>query len=262
MDRISRALELARQSRRVDPEAQPGSEVAEIAYSRTQRVEVPSTVLERNRIIGPGDKEPHADAFRLLRTRILRRMQQNNWKTLGITSATQGEGKTLCAINLAIAIAMEPNYTALLVDVDLRRPSVHRRFELEPRVGLNDYLTGGTPVEDLLINPGIRDLVILPGRQGHQSSSELLASPKMASLVDDIRSHYASRIVLFDLPPLLLADDVVALSRHLDAVLLVVHDGKTQEAELARALELLENVEIIGTVLNRSSDSGRGYEYY
>jgi len=262
MDRISRALELARQSRRPVAEVSTRPEPIEIEYSRTRRVEVAPEVLERNRIIGPTSREHYADAFRLLRTRVLRRMQQNNWKTLGITSASPGDGKTMTAINLAIAIAMEPNYTALLVDADLRRPSIHRRFELEPTVGLSDHLTGAAAFEDLLINPGIRDLVILPGRRGHESSSELLASPKMAALVEDIRAHYSSRVVLFDLPPLLVADDVVALSRHLDAVLLVVQDGKTQAGDLARALELLENVEILGTVLNRSTETGRGYEYY
>ncbi len=262
MDRISRALELARQNRRAVAEAPATTPSAEITYSKTRRIDVSRQVLERNRIIGPGDKEPYADAFRLLRTRVLRRMQQNNWKTLGVTSATQGDGKTLTAINLAVTIAMEPNYTALLVDADMRRPCIHRRFELEPALGLCDHLTATAQVEEMLINPGIRDLVILPGRQGHQSSSELLASPKMAALVEDIRSHYASRIVIFDLPPLLVADDVVAFSRHLDCVLLVVQDGKTQSGDLTRALELLENVEIIGTVLNRSTDSGRGYEYY
>jgi capsular exopolysaccharide synthesis family protein len=262
MDRISRALELARQNRPSVVEVPSRLEQSEIEYSRTRRVDVSLDVLERNRIISPGSREACADSFRLLRTRVLRRMEQKNWKTLGITSASPGEGKTLTAINLAVTISMEPNYTALLVDADLRRPSIHHRFEFEPSLGLSDYLTSGAPLEDLLVNPGIRDLVILPGRRGYEASSELLASPKMTALVEDIRAHYASRIVLFDLPPLLVADDVVALSRHLDAVLLVVQDGQTQSGDLVRALELLENVEILGSVLNRSLETGRGYDYY
>ena len=189
-------------------------------------------------------------------------MQQNKWKTLGITSAGKDDGKTLTAVNLAISIAMKQNFTVILVDADLRSPTIHKLFGFEPKLGLSDYLNSNIPVEKILFNPGVDRLVILPGTQPIHGSSELLSSPNMARLVKDLKSRYATRIVIFDLPPVLVGDDVVAFSPNLDAALIIVEEGGTESDKLKKSVELLEGVEIIGAVLNKSKNDTLGYEYY
>ena len=171
-------------------------------------------------------------------------------------------GKTLTSINLAAAIAMEPNHSSLLVDADLRGPQVHKTLGIKPELGLCNYLKGEIGVPDLLINPGINNFVVLPAQSSSLGSSELLTSSEMIDLVEELKSRYSSRVVLFDLPPVLVGDDVIAFAQHLDAVLVVVEDGKTQADELKKAIELLDGIDILGIVLNKSNDNLQmSYDY-
>jgi protein-tyrosine kinase len=141
----------------------------------------------------------------------------------------------------------------LLVDADLRDPGVHRYFGLQPALGLSDYLLRDAPLAELLINPeGIPRFVILPGGKPLTNSTEMLNSPKMARLVEELKTRYASRIVLFDVPPLLSSADTLAFSPYVDAALLVIEEGKTAAQDARRAAELLANTRLIGTVLNKS----------
>ncbi len=234
----------------------------DISYTYTRAVPVDIGFLRAQRVIGGIQDKRIIDAYKLLRTRVLQRMQQNNWKTLGITSPGEHDGKTLTAINLAITIAMKLNYTVLLVDADMRRPNVHNLLGFQPTLGLRDYLESKSAIEDILIHPSIDRLVILPGRGVAHDSSELLASPRMVELVEELKLRYPSRLVLFDLPPVLVGDDVVAFAPNLDTAMLVVEDHKTQADELARTIDLLEGLDLIGTVLNKSTEDTQGYDYY
>ena len=266
MSVISKAVELARKEQRPYRREIKVPEEQTITYSRTQKIEVDRNLLGEKRVIYGVKEKSVIDSYKLLRTRVMSRMQQNKWKTLGITSSSANEGKTLTSINLAISIALKQNYTVMLVDTDLRRPSIHSYFGFQAQKGLCDYLEKGTPIEEILIHPNIESLVLLPGSISLNGptdrSSELLASPKMAQLVEELKSRYPSRLVLFDLPPVHLGDDVVAFSPYLDTIMLVVEDGKTQSGEFSRALDLLEEVDIIGTVLNKSSHSSKIQDYY
>jgi capsular exopolysaccharide synthesis family protein len=189
-------------------------------------------------------------------------MRTNGWKTLAVTSPGEGNGKTLTAINLAISLAREVNQTILLVDLDLRRPSLGPYFVDGPTRGLSDYLTEGADLEDLLIHPGIERLVILPGNHSFTQSSEMLSSPKMVQLVEELKTRYTDRLTLFDMPPLLAGDDVIAFLPYLDAVMLVIEEGKTTSDELTKAYQLLGEKNIMGTVLNKSEDASSGAGYY
>ncbi|MCU7862092.1 MAG: hypothetical protein KZQ86_20215 [Candidatus Thiodiazotropha sp. (ex Lucinoma kastoroae)] len=104
-------------------------------------------------------------------------------------------------------------------------------------------------------------LVILPGNKPFANSSEMLSSPKMVQLVEELKNRYPNRIVIFDMPPLLSCDDMIAFSPYIDAVILVVEEGGTLKDELKRAFELLDRANIIGTVLNKSSDNNATYSY-
>ena len=156
--RLTRSSHLHRYPRCVVP--------GRIKYTRTRVVEIAPHVLERHRVAAVAN-DATADAFRLLRTQVLMQMRQNGWQTLAITSPNKGAGKSTVSLNLAISFAMEVDYTALLVDADLRDPDLRHMLELEPGPGLADYLVGKAELEDLLIHPPLGNLVILPG--GHRS---------------------------------------------------------------------------------------------
>jgi protein-tyrosine kinase len=199
-------------------------------------------------------------AYKVLRTQVLRRLKELKATTLAVLSASNGEGKTLSAINLAVAIAADPGYTALLVDLDLRNPSVHRRFGFEPELGVEDCLEQGREVRQAMVRvAGYDRLLLLPARGRVELSSELLATERMTELVLELRTRYPNRIVIFDLPPVLLADDALAFSRNIQAGLFVVAEGVTIREDIARSMALLRHVPIVGTVLNRSRDSAGAY---
>jgi Mrp family chromosome partitioning ATPase len=161
-----------------------------------------------------------------------------------------------------MALAQAMHRTVLLADLDFRNPSVHRRFEIDIEYGLIDYLLDDVPVSEVLVNPGIERLVVLPaGRNAVPNSSELLASPKMIQLVEELKSRYPARLIVFDLPPILWSDDTLAFSPYVDATLLVVADGITTHDELKRAGEVLDGDTVIGTVLNRSKEVQPSYYY-
>jgi capsular exopolysaccharide synthesis family protein len=172
---------------------------------------------------------------------------------LAVTSPGTGEGKSLTALNLAISIAMEIGHTVLLVDANLRHPSVHTQLGLSGEPGLSDYLLDNLPLNELFVHPkGVDHLTLLPGGRPLQNSAEMLNSPKMSRLVDELKSRYAGRIVIFDLPPVLTAADAMAFAPYVDATLLVVEEGKSQRKEIEHALELLSSTNVLGTVLNKA----------
>jgi len=123
---------------------------------------------------------------------------------------------------------------------------------LDVEHGLLDYLHSDVSVEELLVNPGVDRLVVLPGKHTTNVSSDFLSLPKMSSLVEELKNRYQSRIILFDLPPLLNTDDAVLFMHHFDAALLVIEDGKTTPEEVRRSLDILDETNLAGMVLNKS----------
>lgn len=222
-------------------------------YTRTRLVEIPPSVLERHRVAAVTN-DATADAFRLLRTQVLMQMRQNEWRTLAVTSPNKGAGKSTIALNLAISFAMEVDYTALLVDADLRDPDLRHILELEPGPGLADYLVGAAPLEDLLIHPQIGNLVLLPGGDPVANTSELMRSPMMADMVRELRGRYPDRLIVFDVPPILSGADTLALSNYMDATILLVEERKTSRDDVQRSCELLRHSNLMGIVLNKSRE--------
>ena len=266
MERIKQALEKAKVEGGISlgspptsmekAGAAPASAVPETAikYSQTRVHAVDPNVLRQNRVIYGGADREGMTAYKMLRTQVMQRMASRQWNALAITSPAPGDGKTLTAVNLAISLARELHHTVLLVDMDLRNPSVHKCFGLRPDKGIGDCLLQQATLSDTLVNPGIERLVLLPGRNLMENSSELLASPAMGVLVQELKKRYPSRVVLFDLPPVLAADDALSFAPFVDAFLLVIQDGKTTRTELDRTMEILKDATILGTVLNASDD--------
>lgn len=233
----------------------------DIVYTQTREVNLDPGWLKRNRIIIGGAQDEAARAYKVLRTQVSQRMRQGGWRTLGVTSPGPGEGKTLTAINLSVSLALERNQTVLLVDANLSQPSIHNYLGIDVEYGLREHLLDGVPVEKILVHPKIKGLVVLPGSTPLNSSSEAMSSRTMLQLVQELKRRYPMRWVIFDLPPALVSDDVLAFAPYIDATLLVVEEGKTLRQELARAAELVQasNQNLIGTVLNNSSERNSVY---
>lgn len=283
MGRIEKALAKARQSRdtgqdgsvavrdrqRYEPrQTQPAvrqrpaprhpSELAAI-FAKAAPVTVDPHTLVRNRIITHSEVHSARPAYKMLRTRLLQRMRAHGWTSLAVTAAGPAEGKTLTAINLAISLAGESNQRVILVDLDLRRPNISKYFGFEPRHDLSDYLRGDATLEQILVNPGIDRLALIPNETVFENSSEMLMLPKMMNLVDQLRVNDPSWIVIYDMPPLLAADDTLAFSPYVDALLFVVAEGETKQEAVSQARELLKDANVVGTVLNKSQSDDSSY---
>jgi protein-tyrosine kinase len=211
--------------------------------------------LARNLVIGAGASNQVYSSYNYLRTQILHRLQENGWNTVAITSPSRAAGNTLTAINLAISIARNYNYTVLLVELDLVNPSFRRILGFEQREGIVDHLLHDMPVSEIMLDPGIEGLVVIPAGSPVTNSSELLSSPKMTRLVEELKLRYKHLIVLFDLPSVLSTDDAMAFSPFVDCALLVVEEGETRVNDVRRALDYLRSTKILGVVLNRSNEA-------
>jgi len=234
----------------------------EIHYTYTRTVAVDLERLRRHRLIVAGCDESLGEAYKLLRTHILHGTKREGRNTLMVTSPLPNEGKTLTTINLAIAISQKAGQTVLLVDGDLRNPSIHRYLDLPSGPGLIDYLTSGYPITESLVHPeGMANLVVLPAGKPTAQSGELLSSPLMGELVKELKHFYPDRYVLFDLPPLLYADPL-AFAPLVDGIILVVEAGSTPREEITRALGMLKGFPILGCVLNKIDPVELSYDYY
>lgn len=271
MERIKKALDRAKSSRdsleptiekRVGPPEERYSGLAKdgrIAYQQTRVCKLDPVLLHENRILSAGAEREAVAAYKMLRTQVMQRMTAQGWNVLAVTSPGEGDGKTTTAINLALSLAQEFHHTVLLVDMDLQKPSIHRYLGLNVDSGIEDFLLAKKVIGEILVNPGVDRLVILPGRSPVSNSSEVLASPAMGELVKELKTRYPSRIVIFDMPPVLSADDALSFSPYVDAFLLVAREGQTTSQGLAHAVEILDKASILGVVVNGSNERAAYY---
>ena len=274
MDHIRKALDRARLERngsaevfppdveKAKPSATPPANMlpAKIVYTRTRIFQSSPEVLERNRIIRPSSPEPAAAAYRMLRTQVLQRMMANDWRSVAVFSPRSTDGKTTTAVNLALHLASDRQHTVLLVDFDFRRPSLAAKLGLTPEVGADDLLCGNAPIEDCLYHPdGFDRLVVLPARSTLVQSSEALVGPQARRVVDELHARYPDRLIVYDLPPVLEADDALAFAPLVECGLVVAAEGRTARGDLVRTIELLHKTPLVGTVLNRAAEASAGY---
>jgi protein-tyrosine kinase len=219
-------------------------------------------VLERNRVLPQVADRAALRAYKILRTRLLHRLAAKRWHSLAVTSTKQGEGKTLTSINLAVALSQEPNTRVCLVDLDLQRPQVATQMGLPRGPGLGDYLLGEADALQVMYACGSRSLIVIPNTRVFDHSSEMLAGPRMNDLLKVIAAEMPHHLVLFDMPPLT-SDDVLTFAPRVDGVLLVVAEGRTERAALTKARELIAEMNLLGVLLNCSSEpDDRGSYYY
>ena len=267
MDRIQRALDLAKvQVPRApappvteDPRAERLALNREFSLGTVEsiaRVPVDWTRVKEQRVVATMDVQAAGHAYRMLRTQVLQRARTHGLSTLGIVSAANGEGKTLTAINLALSLAAEPNQSVVLLDLDLRRPAIARTLGISVERGLETWFNADVPTRNVCYGiEGVERLHVLPTLAPVSGSSEVLAGLATRRLFNELRGRDTGRMLIVDLPPVLLSDDALTLAPLLDGVVLVVNERRTRREDVVRVIELLGNTKVVGTVLNRSSES-------
>jgi len=203
-----------------------------------------------------------AEAYRSFRTSLLFSAVDRELKTIVVTSAFPGEGKTRTAANLASVLA-EAGHKTLLIDADFRRPSLHRLFGIVANYGVADLILRDRSEADLVIAvDGVPNLWLIAAGTRPPNPSELLGSDRMHEIIDRFRQHFT--YVILDTPPVMAVTDALLLSAHADATVLVVEQGRTAIPALIQTKAAIGRVggRIVGVVMNKLHAERHGYDYY
>jgi protein-tyrosine kinase len=244
-----------------------------------------STGLDPNRIaddgegkrVGPGadrignfdDKlialsetfSPVTESFRRLRSCLLQR-GSGSPRSILITSVAANEGKGFVAANLAVTLAQGLEQHALLVDCDLRKPSLADRFGLSNEKGVADHLQDGVELSRLIKPTGIPKLSLIPAGLPPVNPAELLVSEKMNAMMSELMARYSDRFVIFDSPPMLAASETAVLARQVEAAVLVVRWGGAGRDQIKKIVDLMGRDKIAGVVFNGVRSRYPGHRFY
>lgn len=199
----------------------------------------------------PDEKSPTGESYRALRTNILRTTQDKLMKAILITSSNHYEGKTTTAINLALAMSDVPGYKTLLVDSDLRFPTVHDRLGLMKSPGLTEILEGSVSLDSEIIDTEKENLKVITSGNLPHYPVELLESKRLKNLIKELKSYFD--LIIVDSPPVIPYSDASVLSSQVDGVLLVVQSGRTRREDIQQVQATLQDnqAKVLGVVLNR-----------
>jgi protein-tyrosine kinase len=272
MSRIEEALEKAALMRtgrageaalhRVEPT--PGEVVSpqEGGSSYTPPLE-PAVVISNPLIVtGNNPSSPVAEEYRKLKSAIVTMTRKGEFlNTLMVTSTYGSEGKSVTALNLAVSLAQECDHTVLLIDADLRKPSLHEYLGLKQGPGLADCLADGFGVEKALVKTGIGKLSFLPSGQRLDNPVEMLSSQKMRNLLADMKKRYHDRYIIIDTPPVLPVAETRSLSSLVDGIVFVVREGVPSLDDIREACHSLGSGKVIGMVYNDAVSTAHTYSY-
>ncbi len=201
-------------------------------------------------------------AYRILRARLMHRMAGNNWTTMALTSAGAGDGKSLTALNLALSFARGRSGDVILLDLDMRSPSICQYLGVNPPHDLSGYFAGAGSPQDVFFTIGVENLAIAGSSAPVERASDLIASGRFEELLASIATLFSDPIVLLDMPPLLVTDEALLVAPRVDAIALIVSEGVTRRDHLERAKQLLEEFSFAGVILNRASETFGADSYY
>lgn len=213
-------------------------------------------------IFTTASEHPAAVAFDILRTRLLHGLAERNWHRIGVTSPTHGCGKSFVATNLALSLARRPSSRIVLIDLDLRHPEIARLLRIDEDRALGEFLSGDQPLESNFRRYG-QTLALGLNAAPVERASDTLHDPATFNALADVIDQLDPEVVLYDLPPVLVNDDVLAMGPNLDAVLLVTDGTRSSPDEIRAAEKMLEGrIPLMGVVLNRAQDFSAGrYRY-
>ncbi len=242
-----------------DAAAEGCSQVQSINLARLHRMGVVAPDAEKSQI---------AEEFRIIKRPLIANAfgqgaaRVKNGNLIMVTSSLPGEGKSFCAINLAISMAMEMDRTVLLIDADVAKPRAPEYLGIHADKGLLDVLQDkDLKLSDVLIKTDIAKLTVLPAGRTYKRATELLASAAMTRLIEDIGNRYPDRIILFDSPPLLATSESSVLATHMGQIVMVVEAEKTSQEAVREALSHIQSCEVVGMLLNKTTPTP-GADYY
>ena len=208
---------------------------------RVEAVDVLPEQFEDQNIVGFRNSDSRARPFKLMRSQIVRQMEEREIRVIGVTSAAPNVGKTFVASNMAAALSRIADFDVYLVDLDLHRPAVAGRFAFdEEGWGIHDYLSGEQPdMGQIARRINEERLVVVPGYRRDVATGELLTSATGTQLFESLRSLPKNSVVVVDMPPIFADDDAVIIGQHLDGFVLVVEDGKTTRKQVKETIRLL-----------------------
>lgn len=264
MSRIEKALEKAGKMRETADEGIGAQEAAVPPVSpETFRAEV-SVHPDSPYLVTLNDpNSPIAEEYRKLKSMVVKFTNSGKFhNTIMVTSTLGGEGKSITSLNLAITLAQEYDHTVMLVDADLRQPSLHSYLGVEPTVGLSDCLTEGVDMGTALIKTGIGKLTFLPAGTRVSNPTELLSSGRMKEFVAEIKNRYPDRYIILDTPPVLLFAEAHTIGSVVDGVIFVVREEQAPLHDIREALGILKDANMLGVVYNGADVSTGDRHYY
>lgn len=248
MSRLEDALDKAlglRESKTVSP-------LREMEFSSPPPLPL-HTIELRNPLLIPANapNTPIAEEYRKLKSAVVHLTKGENPRNLlMITSSESAEGKSLTALNLAMTLALEHDHTVLLIDADLRKPSLHKYLQVEPAAGLSECLLEGIDLQKVLVKTGFGKLTLLPAGKEVRTPSELFSSQRTRAFFTSIKKRYPDRYIIVDTPPILSFAETLTIGNIVDAVIVVVKEGKTKIKALNETLDYLKHTSILGIVYN------------
>ncbi len=240
-------------------QSQAANEVESSTSATSQTIDL-RKLESKNIITSSREDNSLVEEFRVIKRPILNNAfgvaskELDNPNIIMVTSALPGEGKTFTSINLAMSMATEMDTTVLLIDADIPKPSVSEYLGLDPDLpGLIDLLVDdNVTMSDVLVKTNVENLVILPAGRGHEKATEILASSAMLSLIAEISQRYNDRAVILDSPPLLITSEAKVLADIVGQVVLVVESHSTSHENVKKAVDILDDNDIVNLVLNKS----------
>ena len=215
------------------------------------------------------ERSQTAEEFRVIKRPLITNVlnaddAERHRNLIMVTRSLPGEGKSFCALNLALSLAMERDRTVMLVDADVAKPSVLNNLGLRAERGLMDLLLDPSlDVGNVLLKTNIDKFSVLPAGRRHKHATELLASEDMVRLLDEIATRYPDRVVIFDSPPLLVTSEARELAAHMGQIVMVVEVSRTTQEAVNEALSYLEGCDIVNLLMNKADAShGDGYGGY
>ncbi len=251
----------------MEPVRDPTQPIPRMGNSQFQSINLAR--LHRMGVVAPdAEKSQIAEEFRIIKRPLIANAfgqgaaRVKNGNMIMITSSLPGEGKSFCAINLAISMAMEMDRTVLLIDADVAKPRVPEYLGIHADLGLLDVLQDkNLQLSDVMIKTDIAKLTVLPAGRTYKRATELLASDAMTRLVEDIGNRYSDRIILFDSPPLLATSEASVLATHMGQIVMVVEAERTSQEAVREALSHIQSCEVVNMLLNKATPTP-GADYY
>jgi protein-tyrosine kinase len=266
MGKITNAFERYQKERAVKTEKLPLGHTEDLAPEEYESPLVRETFLHRGfnpkLVVLSAPESLEAENFKILKSQILFPKDGEIPKIIMVTSAFPGEGKTFVAANLAVSLAQGINEHVLLVDCDLRKPSLNKMLGYSNAEGLYEYLTGKRELPDLIINTNIEKLSLLVGGRSLSHPGELLASKRMKQFLQETKSRYEDRFVVLDATPSQITAETSVLANYVDKIIFVVMADKSPRETIQKSIDSLGKHKILGIVFNGYRRKFGSYQKY